>query len=98
MGHSDNLALYVARRQKRLKYWCDRFEQQGQSSDRAAEIKERLNTYRLLLSKLVKASTEQEVQDVEGRVQCLERELTTLFEARRLMTSSIGVSAVITAK
>ena len=59
-----------------------------------APINDRLNTYSLLISKLVKATTPEEAAEVEARLGGLERELTTLFESRRLMTSNIGIAAI----
>lgn len=104
MTTNDHLALAVARKQKRLKYWRDRFATSSimvpaptspkDGTPKEAPVNDRLNTYCLLISKLVKASTPEEAADVEARLAGLERELTSLFESRRLMTSSIGIPAI----
>lgn len=112
MDKNADLSLIVARRQKRLNYWVERFQSETaasatgasaagaapkprfQKGSREAEIHEKLSTFALLLSKLVKAENPTQLQESESRLQALERELTGLFEARRLMTSSIGVPAV----
>ena len=94
MTKPAHLALIVARRQKRLKYWQAQFAAKKLDAEHARLIKEKLNTSTLLLSKLIKAEDEQQIAESEERLQANERELTALFEARRLMTSDIGVPAV----
>jgi hypothetical protein len=104
MDTGNSLAQIAASRHKRLKYWQERLvnngthgsgtASNGKHNEAADEIQQKLNTYCLLLSKLVKAPTEDERQQSEQRLVGLDRELTSLFEARRLMTSRIGVPAV----
>jgi len=94
MTRPAHLALIVARRQKRLKYWQEQFAAKKLDAEHARLIKEKLNTSTLLLSKLVRAESEEQINEAEERLQANERELTSLFESRRLMTSDIGVPAV----
>lgn len=89
-----SLALLVARRQKRAKYWEERFSNGGKDEDALVDIEERLQTYRLLISKLVRATSEAEIHEAETRLAAMDAQLASLFEARRLMTSPIGVPAV----
>ena len=90
------LPQIVARRQKRLKYWQSHFSSSvGHSHpERIHDVREKLNTFALLLSKLVKAENESQFNESEDRLKCLERELTSLFESARLMTGKIGIPAI----
>ena len=88
------LSLILARRQKRLKYWQESFEQETLTSEQATKLKELFNTYSLLISKMVKATDSSEREDCEFRLESIDRELTSLFEERRHLTSDIGVGAV----
>jgi len=90
---SNQTALSIARRQKRLLYWQDQLTGSDLSPEKVKDIKERLNTFALLLSKMASTSGEQALE-TETRLLGLERELANLFESRRLMTSKIGVSAI----
>lgn len=86
-----NLSLTVARRIKRLKYWQEQFQHLTQDKD---SILEKLNTYNLLISKLAKAKEKADLLECENRLCGLERELSSLFEERRLLTSDLGTPAV----
>ena len=94
MTRPAHLALIVARRQKRLKYWQEQFAAKKLDGEHARVIKEKLNTSTLLLSKLIRAESAEAISEAELRLQANERELTALFESRRLMTNVIGVAAV----
>ncbi len=89
--NTATLALQVARRYKRLNYWREWLSKSGAHSQ---DAQDKLGTYGLLLSKLVKAANEQEGQATEERLLALERELSNLFESRRLLTDSNGIAAV----
>ncbi len=86
-----NLALEIARKTKRLKYWQEQFQHLTKDKD---SILEKLNTYNLLISKLAKAKEKTDVEECENRLVALERELSSLFEERRLLTSDLGTPAV----
>ena len=95
----NELALSVARRQKRLLYWQDQLTGSDLAAEKVKDIKERLNTFALLLSKMAsdaskQSGDEKQSGETETRLLALERELTGLFESRRLMTSKIGSSAI----
>ena len=62
--------------------------------ERIPDVRQKLNTFALLLSKLVKAENESQFNESEDRLKCLERELTSLFESARLMTGKIGIPAI----
>lgn len=86
-----NLSLAVARKTKRLKYWEEQFQHLTQNKD---FILEKLNTYNLLISKLARAKEKPDLLECENRLCTLERELSGLFESRRLLTSDLGTPAV----
>lgn len=90
---AHSVALSVARRQKRLLYWQEQLTGSDLAPNKMKDIGERLNTFALLLSKMATAGVEQD-SETESRLQSLERELASLFESRRLMTSAIGASAI----
>ena len=87
MAETENLALFLATRQKRLKYLRASFRQASLPDDRAREVNERLATYGLLISKVAKAQGDVEREESKARLLTLDRELTYLFEQRRLSTS-----------
>lgn len=91
---SKTIALSIARRQKRLLYWQKQLSGAGLDAEKVKDIKEHINTFALLLSKMANAISEGQAQETETRLQALERELTGLFESRRLTTSSIGAPAI----
>lgn len=86
-----NLSKEVSRKIKRSKYWQEQFHFYGKED---GSIFEKLNTYNLLISKLAKAKEKLDVLECENRLNALERELCTLFESRRLLTSELGTPAV----
>ena len=92
----ENIALYLARRQKRLKYWRERFDGEALDANEAKEFSELFKNYRQLIATVAKAEQLDSAEALEAKEQLesIDREMTTLFEARRLMTSGIGVSAV----
>jgi len=73
---------------------CKQSAPEERKSSRLDDSSERLSTYRLLISKLAKATTPEELLEVETRLAVLDRELTALFESRRLLTEDIGLAAV----
>ncbi|MCC6953069.1 MAG: hypothetical protein IT290_03020 [Deltaproteobacteria bacterium] len=88
MAEQENLALFLATRQKRLKYLRASFKQSSLPEDQSREVSERFSTYGLLLSKVAKAQTDPEREEAKARLLTLDRELTYLFEQRRLKTSA----------
>lgn len=90
------LPQIVARRQKRLKYWHTHFAAtlDHLHPERIPDVREKLNTFGLLLSKLVKAENESQLDESEDRLKGLERELTSLFESARLMTAPLGIPSI----
>lgn len=67
------------------------------SASERSRMEEILKTYQLLLSRLVQAHLSKnsaDSVDVENRLGGLDREMTTLFESRRLLTSTIGSAAI----
>ena len=100
----QSLSLQVSRRQKRLSYWREQFlENHSSQADRLqdserAQLEQSLQTYQLLLARLVQAHATKntsDFQETEGRLAGQDRELTSLFESRRLLTSTVGSPAII---
>ena len=117
----NDLAMQVARRQKRLSFWKEQFLLSSEPShvkntpeqpssgatesgaiDRLngserARIEEVMSTYQLLLARLVQGHSNKNTTDfaeTEQRLSALERELSSLFESRRLLTSNLGRAAI----
>ena len=94
MSQPANLALILGRRTKRLKYWQNAFSSSALSSEAVGELKDLFNTFALLLSKLSKAETDEECRETEGRINEIERKLTTRFESYRLVTNDNSIAAI----
>jgi hypothetical protein len=92
MSNYSEIAKFLAPRQKRLQYWKLAFDKKSLVDSR--EISSALNTYSLLLSKYSKlasaSTTGVEQKDVETRIHALDREITALFEQRRLITAGLS--------
>ncbi len=87
---SLKLAKALSRAQKRLQSWLLRFEDSRLSSEVRNDLEELLSTYRLLLAKLAKASSEAEISEESQRLRELEAKLNQLFANYRLATSQIS--------
>lgn len=83
MNKNSTFSVEVARKHKRLKYWSEKFAALKQQSD----FSSKLDIYRLLISKLVKAEDEKGREEALSRLDELERELASSFERLRLFTS-----------
>ena len=94
MTDSSSVAYAVGRRQKRLRYWETWLQGAGLDHELEQEFREKLETYRLLIAKLSNAAKDEERRTAESALQKIDREMTTTFDSRRLMTSSIGLPAV----
>lgn len=94
----ENLALNVSRRQKRVAFWRGQFLQSAPLNDgERSRLEELFQTYQLLIARLIKAHTtksEADLVDTSARLEALDREITTTFESRRLLTSEIGSAAI----
>ena len=91
--------MLLARRQKRLALWYSWLSWGNtggiaSTNEDSAQISALLDTFALLLAKAIKAQDEKEKFSCEERLQTIEREILSMFEARRLMTSSIGIPAI----
>jgi hypothetical protein len=90
-----DLSLSLARREKRLRFWQSAlFSQSLLKEGEMEEIKRLLGAFRSLLSKYALSENTSDHEKYELEVSSLERELTSLFETRRLLTSKIGIPAV----
>ena len=87
-------SLLMGRRQKRLNYWKAQMQHTDFSDETGQRFSELYSTYLLLLAKLTKAVPAHDIDETEARMSDIERELTSLFESRRLMTSPIGYAAI----
>ena len=94
MAKKENLALLLARRQKRLQFWKERFENAKPGGEHAERLKKLFSSYSSEIAKMVKAGEKSERDAAEQVLESLERELVTLFDGLRLMTSRIGVPSV----
>jgi hypothetical protein len=90
----NNIQTLIARRQKRLRFWKKQMAEQDVAEDQAIRLNELYSTYLLLLSRLSKSAADADAEAAEERIQDLERELVSLFEARLLMTSDIGYASI----
>ena len=86
----ENLALFLATRQKRLGYWQKTFTFASLPAVEQQLIAEKLATYALLLSKVARAPSDIERDESKERLVSLDRELNSLFEARRRSTSPMN--------
>jgi hypothetical protein len=90
-----DLSLSLARREKRLRFWQSAlFSQSSLNEIEMEKIKRLLSSFRLLLSKYALSENISDQEKYELEVSGLERELTSFFESRRLLTSKIGIPAV----
>jgi hypothetical protein len=89
-----NIQALIARRQKRLRFWKKQMAQQDVAKDQANKLSDLYSTYLLLLSRLSKSTAYADSDAAEERIQDIERELVSLFEARLLMTSDIGFASI----
>lgn len=87
--HPENIALFLASRQKRLIYWRDTFRSNTLPSKEGHELGAQLNTYALLLSKLTKQTSPAEREETLDKLLSLETKLTSAFELRRLYTGNL---------
>jgi hypothetical protein len=92
MEDNTQRVLNHGRRQKRLQYWLAQFSaaQSTSKSSHGQAIREKLETYRLLLARKLKATAEHDIAETEDRIFSLERELEASFEDLRLAPSAIG--------
>lgn len=97
MDLKGRLPLILAQRYKRLQYLQSKFTNIHPSKvlkeRELGEIHSQLETYALLIAKLSKAGSEDELNETELRISSVERSLTSMFELRRLATSTIGAMA-----
>lgn len=95
----QELAKFLAPRQKRLQYWKQSFSAEKLSEGRYTEVQGKLSTYGLLLAKLATPASEAELAESRERLMKLEAELNSLFERSRYTTSDLfrrgGVDTLI---
>ena len=89
-----DLALLLARRQKRLAFWQKQMTLEPPGGEQADKLIEFYSTYLLLLARLARTAGDAQSSECEERLKNIERELSSLFEARRLMTSPLGAPAI----
>jgi hypothetical protein len=85
----ESLAMFLATREKRLDYFKRIYGNLKMESGRADEISGLLSTYAQLMAKVLKAKEQPERDEARARLLDLDRELTRLFELRRLATADI---------
>ena len=91
---TEDLSLFLARRQKRLLYWQERFNCQELSAEASQRFQETFEKYNSLIAAAARAKDEQTRDSACQALRSIDREMNSLFEARRLLTSSLGVGAV----
>jgi len=87
MLSESELAKFLARRDKRVKYLRGAFQNGDLPADDRKEALELLDTYSLLLAKLHQGSGSDDMDEVYQRVLTIDRDLTRLFEHSRLLTA-----------
>ncbi len=90
----ENLSLFLARRQKRLKYWQERFDAESLDPSEQQRFSQIFGEYNALIAKAARATDPQERDEACRELETIDREMTSLFEARRLLTDDLGVGAV----
>jgi hypothetical protein len=90
MLDKSELALALGQKQKRLAYWKQQFLGENLPGDLQQEVTGLLSTYALLLSKLTNVDQDEELLELNNRIAGLEREMTQLYEQRRLRHSDVG--------
>ena len=83
------LPISLAVKQKRLKYWRDYLRNTGFRGSNGDDISRMLDTYAMLISKLAINSSAEALEETQGRVDALERELERAFGSARLITSYV---------
>lgn len=93
---SSDLSLLLARREKRLRFWSAWLLENGKSLEASAKNKfsSQLADFRATLAKYANSDKPEEQNTFEERLSTLERELESILESRRLMTSVIGTPAI----
>ncbi len=84
---TSDLPMELGTRQKRVAYWRENFPKNTSNPVFLREADELLDKFSLLLAKLVKEKTEEDINSTFAEVQALERELTQLFDYSRLKTT-----------
>lgn len=91
---AENVALFLASRQKRLMFWLDRFNAESLPEALRTGVLSLLKEYRTAINKAAKASEQQEQEGLFEELKIIDRKLDSLFEARRLLTSELGIAAL----
>ncbi len=98
MDLKARLPLVLAQRYKRLRYLQQKFQNINPSKTlNAAGLRDAqtlLETYAGLISKEAKSATDEELNETELRLSSIERQLTSLFDLRRLATSALGAMSI----
>ena len=91
---SSNISLNLASRQKRLKYWNERFFAKKLSTSLEKTLTEYFVDYEANISKIAMSSKPEAEKDCFSRLDNIERELESLFRSFRSLTSEMGVLSV----
>src|SRR5688572_19215595 len=94
MARKPNPSLSLARRHKRLQTWREQLLDGRLPAEDTKRFQQLFGEYSRQIAEAVSTGGE----PVEERLAVIEREIATLFDLHRLMTSSIGVPAVTTEK
>jgi len=87
---NSRIALELARKQKRLKSWKNKFEVANISEQLKSEIADALNTYSLLIAKIATGAQTSDNEECEERILAVERCLAAAFDAHRLAKSPLS--------
>jgi hypothetical protein len=91
---TENPALYLASRQKRLTYWVSRFRTESLDAAQKTMVENLLKTYNSTIATAAREENPEAQQPLFEQLQTLDRELSTLFEQRRLLTSEHGIACL----
>ena len=87
---TETLAMFLGTRQKRLSYWREAFAEHSLAPEQAKQVQDLLANYNLWIAKATKAKSEESELEARNSLLAIERELTSLFEMRRLRTSTLS--------
>lgn len=91
---AENIALYLASRQKRHSYWLERFKTETLPSEHKSAVEALLKEYASTIGHAARCEGEEDRAPHIERLKVIDRQLYSLFEARRLLTSELGIAAV----
>ena len=91
---SSNISLNLASRQKRLKYWNERFFAEDLSPELKKTLSDYFLQYETSISQIAVSAEPSSETEAFATLDNIERELESLFRSFRMLTSEMGVHSV----